>query len=446
MSSYVTKKTPGDTAWFTHDRFGMFIHFGLYALPARHEWVKTREKIKTEDYQKYFDHFNPDLFDPKAWARSAREAGMKYVVFTAKHHEGFCLFDSQYTDYKVTNTPYGRDLLRELTDAFRAEGLRIGLYYSLIDWHHPDFTVDCLHPDRERAEAAAQNKNRDMRRYAQYMRDQVTELLTHYGEIDILWFDFSYSEQRHRNKYAHLPELGGKGKDDWEAEKLIATARAIRPGIIIDNRTEIEQDLFTPEQIQINRWVTHPKTGEKVVWEACQTFSGSWGYYRDETSWKSPDMLLRLLIQSVSCGGNLLMNVGPTSRGYFDSRAEDALRVYAGWMKYNSRSIYGCTMAEPEFKAPEGCLYTQSTDGKRLYLHLLTYPFKYLIAEGLADRIEYAQFLHDGSEIIYKTDIPSSLNHPQGGNTVAADGRPLVFHIPEHQPVCRIPVIEIFLK
>ena len=128
MSSYVTKKTPGDTAWFTHDRFGMFIHFGLYALPARHEWVKTREKIKTEDYQKYFDHFNPDLFDPKAWARSAREAGMKYVVFTAKHHEGFCLFDSQYTDYKVTNTPYGRDLLRELTDAFRAEGLRIGLY------------------------------------------------------------------------------------------------------------------------------------------------------------------------------------------------------------------------------------------------------------------------------------------------------------------------------
>ena len=149
MSSYVTKKTPGDTGWFTHERFGMFIHWGLYALAARHEWVKSHELISEEKYDKYFRYFNPDLYDPKEWARMAKAAGMKYVVLTTKHHEGFCLFDSKYTDYKATNTKAGRDLVAEFVEAFRAEGLRIGFYYSLIDWHHPDFTIDRLHPRRD---------------------------------------------------------------------------------------------------------------------------------------------------------------------------------------------------------------------------------------------------------------------------------------------------------
>ena len=132
MSSYVTRKTPGDTTWFTHDRFGMFIHWGLYAMPARHEWVKTRERMTDDHYDRYFRHFDPDLYDPRQWARMAKAAGMKYAVMTAKHHEGFCMFDSQYTDYRCTNTPAGRDLIREYVEAFRAEGLRVGFYYSLI--------------------------------------------------------------------------------------------------------------------------------------------------------------------------------------------------------------------------------------------------------------------------------------------------------------------------
>ena len=139
----------GDTRWFVHDRFGMFIHWGLYSLPARHEWVRHAERIPNEAYEIYFEMFNPDLFDPKAWAKAAREAGMKYFVITTKHHEGFCLWDTKYTDYKVTNTPVGRDLLREIVDAFRGEGLKVGFYYSLLDWHHPDFTIDRIHPLRD---------------------------------------------------------------------------------------------------------------------------------------------------------------------------------------------------------------------------------------------------------------------------------------------------------
>ena len=439
MSSYVTKKTPGDTAWFTHDRFGMFIHWGLYAMPARHEWIKNRECITEEKYDQYFKYFNPDLYDPKEWARQAKAAGMKYAVLTTKHHEGFCMFDSQYTDYKCTNTPAGRDLVKEYVEAFRAEGLRVGFYYSLIDWHHPEFPIDKLHPRRNDTDAMEKNKTRDMHKYAEYMRNQVTELLTNYGQIDILWFDFSYEG----DKNGVGPYALGKGAEDWEAEELIATARKLQPNIIIDNRTQLEQDIWTPEQYQPTEWVRHPKTGELVTWEACQTFSGSWGYYRDEMTWKSPEMLVKMLINTVSIGGNLLMNVGPTARGYFDYRAEAALKAYADWMKYNSRSIYGCTMAEPELLAlcPNGCKFTQSEDGKRLYIHLFEYPFKALELPGFEGKVDYVQFLHDASELFFKEGATQVTD---GGNKT--EKLPPVIELPVVKPNTIVPVIEVFLK
>lgn len=408
---YDIRKTPGDTAWFRHDRFGMFIHWGLYSMPARHEWVKNHEEMTTEEYEKYFRHFDPDLYDPKAWARSAKNAGMKYVVLTTKHHEGFCLFDTKYTDYKSTNTPCGKDLVREYVDAFRAEGLKVGFYYSLLDWHHPDYTIDCCHPQRNAENIEELDAGKDLHRYAQYMRDQVTELLTNYGKIDILWFDFS---------------LHGKGKDEWEAEELIATARKLQPWIIIDNRTQIEQDLWTPEQVQPTEWVRDSE-GRLVTWELCQTFSGSWGYHRDEQTWLSPEMLVRMLVNTVSCGGNLLLNVGPTSRGYIDKRAENALAAMGEWMKYNARSIYGCTMSE--FTAPDGIRFTQTEEGDRLYVHLMTYPYGRFLLPGLQGKIDYAQFLHDDSEVRFE--------EKENGVEI---------HIPRVKPDSLVPVIELFLK
>ena len=320
-------------------------------------------------------------------------------------------------------------------EAFRAEGLRVGFYYSLIDWHHPHFTVDVNHPRRNDPDAVKLNEGRDMRIYAQYMRDQVKELLTNYGKIDILWFDFSYPNGRMSNG------LVGKGREDWESEKLIALARELQPGIIIDNRADMEQDLWTPEQFQPTDWVRHAETGELCTWEACQTFSGSWGYHRDEQTWKSPEMLIRMLVNTVSIGGNLLMNVGPTSRGYLDSRAENVLKVYADWMKYNSRSIYGCTMAEPEFTAPADCRFTQSADGKRLYVHLFAYPFAHLQLPGLGGKVDYAQFLHDGSELRF-TD--GKLEH--FGEALPEKDGLLVIYLPAIKPDTPVPVIELFLK
>lgn len=441
MSSYKRRKTVGNTDWLVEDRFGMFIHFGLYSLPARHEWIKTMERIPEEKYDKYFNHFNPDLIDCKEWARKAKEAGMKYAVLTTKHHEGFCLFDSKFTDYKVTNTPYGKDVVRQYVDAFRAEGIKIGFYYSLIDWHHPDFPIDVIHPRREDGEQM--DKGRDIKKYAEYMRNQVTELLTNYGKIDVLWFDFSYPASEYNavdmlafdkgnpppdpNKKPWMQSDGGKDKQDWESEKLMKLIRELQPEIVINNRLGIEGDTVTPEQTATMKWPTHKETGELLTWEVCHTFSGSWGYFRDETTWKSPKMLIDTLVKTVAHGGNLLMNVGPTSRGLFDYRADNALKAYADWMKYNSRSIYGCTMAEPEFTAPEGTYLTQSEDGKRLYIHLIDYPFKTLPFKCDISKIDYVQFLHDGSEVLFK----------QKGDYV-------MFELPVVQPQAITPVIEIF--
>lgn len=182
------------TRWFMHDRFGMFIHWGLYSIPARGEWVRGDEQLSDEHYMQYFEEWNPIDCNMREWARVAKEAGMKYAVLTTKHHEGFCLWDSQYTDFKTTNTKCKRDFVKEYVKAFRDAGLKIGFYYSLLDWQHPDYTVrgDMYHPNRNRPECCIKEEQRDFSRYLKYMHNQVYELMTNYGKIDLLWFDFSY--------------------------------------------------------------------------------------------------------------------------------------------------------------------------------------------------------------------------------------------------------------
>ena len=416
--------TLGDTSWFTQARFGLFIHWGLYALPARHEWVKNKEKLSDDAYDRYFQHFDPDLYDPAAWADAAANAGMKYVVVTTKHHEGFCLWDSALTDYKATRTPYGRDLLHPLVDAFRARDLRIGFYHSLLDWHHPDYPVDELHPGRDDPEAQASNAGRDLTRYVDYLHGQTRELLTQFGPVDILWYDFSY---------------GGMGKDQWRSEELIADIRRMQPRIILNDRLQVGGDIKTPEQFQPRAWIE--VDGKPVVWEACQTFSGSWGYHRDEDTWKSVDLLTQMLVDSVSKGGNLLLNVGPTGRGEFDARALDRLAGLGEWMKRHSRAIYGCTQAPAEFAAPPDCRLTFNPDTKRLYLHLFAWPFGEVHLGGAAGRVAYAQLLNDASE------IPLGQGGWEAGQTggLPAPGT-LVLPLPPKRPAVTVPVIELFLK
>jgi alpha-L-fucosidase len=263
-----------------------------------------------------------------------------------------------------------------------------------------------------------------MNKYREYMKNQVRELLTNYGEISVIWFDFSF------------PGKNGKGRADWDSENLLKLARSIQPGIIVDDRLDLRDveggwDFISPEQVKVAKW---PElNGKRVPWETCQTFSGSWGYYRDETSWKSPAQLLELLIESVSKGGNLLMNVGPTARGVFDYRAQDRLGAMGAWMKYNNRSIYGCTEAPAGFTVPANTLLTYNPVTRKLYIHLLVYPMGNLTLSNMADKVKYVQFLHDASEIKFRAGRDEARND-------------LTLQLPIQKPQSEIPVLEVYLK
>lgn len=383
--------------WFTHDRFGMFIHWGLYAIPARGEWVRSIERISVEDYQMYFDEFDPVDYDPHAWARTAKNAGMKYAVLTAKHHDGFCLFDSALTDYKATNTKCKRDLVREYVDAFRAEGLKVGLYYSLLDWHHPDYPHygDSIHPMRDNE--AYKNDERDFNRYLDYMHGQVRELCSNYGKLDIMWFDFSYGEM-----------TGEK----WRAAELMQMVRSLQPDIIVDNRLEASGaasgslmggeplpwagDFLSPEQI-IPPAGLRDIHGKPVCWEACLTMNNNWGFSQFDDAFYPPEVVIRKLVECVSKGGNLLLNVGPDAKGNIPAESEAILKSVGEWMRKNGNSIYGCGFAN--LPKPDYGRLTFDGD-KRLYLHVTEQMVGPVPLQGIKpEEVKRARLLATGAEL-----------------------------------------------
>ncbi len=419
------------TAWLREARFGLFIHWGIYAVPARGEWVKHHERLTDARYDQYFEFFEPDLYDPTIWAQEAVDAGMRYFVLTTKHHDGFCLWDSDLTEYKAPKSPAGRDLLRPAIDAFREAGLKVGLYHSLLDWHHPEFPIDGLHPQRDDDDLERLNSGRDILKYRAYLHGQVRELLTRYGHIDYLFFDFSYGPRQH-------PEIwGGKSRDDWGSEQLMEMVRELQPGIVVNDRLDLTGDVASPEQYQPA--VPLQLRGTQAMWEANQTLNGNWGYDRDSGDWKTPEVVVKMLIDGVSKNGNLLLNVGPTARGEFDDRAVALLRKIGAWMHLHGNAIYGCGPAP--YAPPPDCRYTAK--GDRLFLHVFSWPFRHLHLSGLAGRAQFARFLHDGSEI-----RTTELDSAQQANTVRMAGMPpgtLTLELPLRKPNVLVPVVEVAL-
>ena len=393
--------------WFKHDRFGMFIHFGLYAIPARGEWVRSIEEMPESDYLPFFEEFNPDHLDMKEIAKLAKDAGMKYAILTAKHHDGFCLFDSAYTDFKVTNTPYKKDIVKEFVEAFSNEGIKIGLYYSLIDWHHPHFEhyQDAHDPMRNNE---AFNHPVDFNQYLDYMHAQVRELCTNYGKIDIMWFDFSYDHKR--GEY-------------WQATKLVNMVRELQPNIILDNRLEVSGsgfgsiastnplpysgDYVSPEQIIPPHGITN-EIGEPVYWEACVTMNDNWGYHSHDHNFKESSTIIRKLVECVSKNGNLLLNIGPNGRGEIPQPSIQILKEIAKWMKDNAKSIYGCGIAD--YPKPENGRMTQN--GKYVYYHILENNIGGIPLYGIPKAsIKKIRLLQDGSEV-KPLDMWTTKNYP----------------------------------
>ena len=338
--------------WFRKARFGMFIHWGLYSIPGRGEWVRSDERMPEADYMPFFRTFSAPDFDPKGWARAAKQAGMQYVVMTAKHHDGFCLFDSALTDFKSSNPPFGRDAVAEFVEAVRGEGLKVGLYFSLIDWHHPDYPhyADRYHPMRE--DPAYSNENRNFDRYLDYLHGQVREICSHYGKLDLLWFDFGYDHLR---------------GEAWRGTELVHMVRSLQPGVLIDNRIEVSGegfgslyqcdptpyhgDFVTPEKMIPPSGIRDVQ-GNPMVWEACITMNNNWGYCATDRLYKPAPLLIKKLVECVSKGGNMILNVGPDGDGNIPPQSLEILEQIGNWMETNGESIHGCgpaALEKPEY-------------------------------------------------------------------------------------------------
>jgi len=344
--------------WWHEAKFGMFIHWGLYSIIGRHEWAMENEAIPVAEYEKLTKRFKPKPHPARDWARLAKRAGMRYMVMTTKHHEGFCLFDTEHTDYCAPKA-CGRDLVAEFVDAARSEGLRFGFYYSLMDWHHPD-GARCAEDEDAR------------KRFVKYIHGQVRELMTNYGKVDILWYDVPWP-------------LTPEG---WESVKMNSMVRELQPDIIINNRSGLPEDFSTPEQ--------HVRgEPEGRAWEACMTMNASWGYHKADDNWKSPKQILGYLITCARDGGNYLLNIGPKADGSVPQESVRILSAVGRWMKRYGHTIYG---AEPcGVKRSSFANFTRK--GKTLYVHLHSWPGPECGIGGLRTKVVSAKLLPRKSRV-----------------------------------------------
>ena len=375
-------------AWFNNARFGMFVHWGVYSVPAGEwegkknygEWFLEETKMPVSQYEKFASQFNPVKFDARAWVKAAKAAGMKYIVITSKHHDGFAMYRSELSDWGIKSTPFQRDPLKELADACKVEKIQLCFYHSIMDWHHPDW-------GQRRAWNDLATGEPDMDRYTAYMKGQLKELLTRYGPIGILWFD-------------------GEWEKPWTHERgvdLYQYVRSLQPAIIINNRvgksrsgmagmdqgSERVGDYGTPEQNIPARGF-----GPGVCWESCMTMNNHWGYNRNDDNWKSTETLVRNLIDCASKGGNYLLNIGPTSEGLIPDASLKRLQQIGDWMKVNGVAIYG-TSASP-FSRLEWGRCTTKANGKDtiLYLHVYDWPKDGMLGvPGLMNAVKSARLL-----------------------------------------------------
>jgi alpha-L-fucosidase len=350
--------------WWHAAKFGMFIHFGVYSTIGRHEWVMEDEAIPVSEYAPHAATFNPVKNSARAWAKLAKAAGMKYMVMTSKHHEGFCNFDSKLTDYCAGKQGPGRDLAREYVEAARAEGLRVGFYYSLMDWHHPD-GARCAQDEEAR------------KRFVEYTHGLIREILTNYGKIDVLWYDVAWP-------------LDAKG---WESERMNKMVFELQPDIIVNNRNKLPGDFSTPEQRIV------AETGGRA-WESCMTLNDSWGYHRADDNWKSSKTVIRNLISCARDGGNYLLNIGPKQDGSIPEDSGRVLTEVGEWMKVNGHTIYESDLCQ--VRRSNYASFTRI--GNTLYMHVHFWPGEYVAISGLKTKVRSAKLVKTGAALKFMQD------------------------------------------
>jgi alpha-L-fucosidase len=343
--------------WWREAKFGMFVHWGLYSVLGREAWAMGDEDIPLEEYERLTERFQPPPNAARAWAKLAREAGMRYMVMTAKHHEGFCLFDSRLTDYCATKRGPRRDLVREYVDAARAENLRVGLYYSLMDWHHPDWR-------RAKDDPVARQ------RFVEYTHGQLREVMSNYGKIDILWYDMA------------VP-LDVQG---WRSAEMNEMVFRLQPNILVNNRNLLPGDFSTPEQS------TQPGKGD---WESCMTINDSWAYLAGDNNWKSTQQLVQNLVECARDGGNYLLDIGPRADGSVPEPSVVRLKEIGQWLQRNGDCVYGTQKC----RFPHGNIGAFTRRGNTLYTVIYFWPGETMIVGGVKFKVNSARYLATGQPV-----------------------------------------------
>lgn len=368
--------------WFNETRFGMFIHWGLYSILARGEWVMLLERIPKEEYRKLAQKFNPTKFSADKWAKLAKDAGMRYMVFTTRHHDGFCLFDSKVSDFTSVKTAAKRDFVAPYVKACRKAGLKVGFYYSLLDWRFPGYF------DREKFPES-------FKAMVNQLHEQVKELMSNYGKIDYLFYDGEWipgvetkrtlKDQEESSEIAHL----------WRAKELNTMVRQLQPDIIINNRSGLSEDVDTPEQ-----YVLASKEGR--CWESCMTIGDSrgWGYIKNNPNLKTTVQLIQYLVTAASGGGNYLLNVGPKPDGIIQQELVVRLKEIGKWMRVNGESIYGSEKIPPGFGG--GIVGITTAKENTAYFHIFRWPGETVTITSIKNNVLSAKILTTGKKIKFE--------------------------------------------
>ncbi|MCX7974556.1 MAG: alpha-L-fucosidase [Candidatus Aminicenantes bacterium] len=377
--------------WFRQAKFGLFIHWGLYSILGEGEWVMFNRRIPVSDYEKLASFFNPIAFDPKEWISLAKEAGMRYIVITARHHDGFSLFATRATDYNIVKaTPYGRDILKMLADESQRQGIKLGFYYSLVDWHHPDYA-----PRTAQGELLRRGSKGDWGRYLDFMKTQIRELLTHYGEVLSLWLDGHWD----------APQA------DWRYDELYNLIHSLQPQVLIGNNHHLapfpgedfqmfEKDLPGGQTQAFN--IGQPISSLPL--EMCETINNSWGFNLHDRHYKSPKELIHLLVKAAGYDSNLLLNVGPMPNGKIQPEFVDRLLEVGRWLRIYGESIYG-TRGGPLRPQPWGVTTRKDSF---IYVHLLNYEEPALLLPGFNLPIKSANLMKNGQKINFR-HLPEGL-------------------------------------
>ena len=372
--------------WFKEAKLGIFIHYGIYAVgDVSESWSFHNGNISYEDYMKQCEGFTASKYDPKAWAKLFKQAGAQYVVLTSKHHDGVALFDTKYSDLSVVKkTPAARDLIAPYTEAVRGEGMRVGLYYSLIDWSDPRYRT--IYPEGVKPEdslkdiygspAGGPEDPEKWQEFLQFDRDQLRELLTNYGQVDLLWFDGDWE----------------RSAAQWNAPDFREYLHKLNPNILINSRFAGYGDYETPEQ-------GIPLYGPKGEWEFCTTINGSWGYRPSDNDYKSSRQIVRMFCDCITLGGKMLLDVGPKEDGTLDERQVKVLEDLGTFTHDNAEAIYG---------TGKGLSYNQylggstlSADQKTIYLFVYDKPVEFLCVKGVKTPVKRISVLHTGQELSY---------------------------------------------